>query len=168
MVYQSEYRHLKEAPETEKPGFRTSAADYLISARDLSRQIVDRSRRQADEILAEAQTRADEIVARARAEAEEILTRAREEAEELHEQSAIPAGEQERTVRCVEDAFAKLRQLQQDSIDLLNEQWQQFLCGLYTGEDAGEEPPEEAVPADLSARVSAIADAVEALEKDDE
>ena len=164
MVSQSEYQHLEQAPEKEKPGHRTSAADYLINARDLSQQIVDRSRRQADEILADAQTRADEIVARARAEAEEILTRAREEAEELREQSAIPNSEQERTVRCVEEAFSKLRQLQQDSIDLLNAQWQQFLCGLYTGEDAGEETPEETVPADLSARVSAIADAVEALE----
>ena len=156
MAYQSEYQHPKEAPETERAGHRTSAAEYLINARDLSRQIVDRSRRQADEILAEAQTRADKIVAQARAEAEE-----------LREQSASPAGEQERTVRFVEDTFTKLRQFQQDSIDLLNAQWQQFLCGLYTGEEAETETPEETVPADLSARVGAIADAVEALEKGD-
>ena len=167
MAYQSEYQHPKEAPETERAGHRTSAAEYLINARDLSRQIVDRSRRQADEILAEAQTRADKIVAQARAEAEDILTKAREEAEELREQSASPAGEQERTVRFVEDTFTKLRQFQQASIDLLNAQWQQFLCGLYTGEEAETETPEETVPADLSARVGAIADAVEALEKGD-
>ncbi|MBO5570589.1 MAG: hypothetical protein J6A79_16895 [Clostridia bacterium] len=175
MAYQNDYRNPEEAPETE--GRRMSAADYLISAKGLSKQIVDRGRKQADEITAEAEARAEEIVNQAKLDAEKILAdarqqagdillEARQEAEKLRAERMIPAGsaDQEHAVRCVEDCFARLRQHQQEAIDLLNEQWQQFLCSLYTEE----EPAEESVPPDLSARVSAIAEAVEALEDSDE
>ena len=170
MAYQNEYQNLEGTPAGAPEGRRTSAADYLISAKTLSKQIVDRGRKQADDIIAEAEARAEEIVDRARLEAEEILAEARQEAEMLREESVIPAGssDQEHAVRCVEDCFAKLRQHQQDAIDLLNEQWQQFLCGLYTEEEPGEDTQEESVPPDLTARVSAIADAVESLERHDE
>ena len=179
MAYQNDYRNPEEAPETE--GRRMSAADYLISAKGLSKQIVDRGRKQADEITAEAEARAEEIVNQAKLDAEKILAdarqqagdillEARQEAEELRAERMIPAGsaDQEHAVRCVEDCFARLRQHQQEAIDLLNEQWQQFLCGLYTEEEPGEDTQEESVPPDLTARVSAIADAVESLERHDE
>ena len=170
MAYQNEYQNLEGTPAGAPEGRRTSAADYLISAKTLSKQIVDRGRKQADDIIAEAEARAEEIVNQARQKAEEILAEARRDAEMLREESVIPAGssDQEHAVRCVEDYFAKLRQHQQDAIDLLNEQWQQFLCGLYTEEEPGEDTQEESVPPDLTARVSAIADAVESLERHDE
>ena len=166
MAYQNEYQNLEGTPAGAPEGRRTSAADYLISAKTLSKQIVDRGRKQADDIIAEAEARAEEIVNQARQKAEEILAEARRDAEMLREERVIPAGssDQEHAVRCVEDCFARLRQHQQEAIDLLNEQWQQFLCSLYTEE----EPAEESVPPDLSARVSAIAEAVEALEDSDE
>lgn len=170
MAYQNEYQNLEGTPAGAPEGRRTSAADYLISAKTLSKQIVDRGRKQADDIIAEAEARAEEIVNQARQKAEEILAEARRDAEMLREERVIPAGsaDQEHAVRCVEDCFARLRQHQQEAIDLLNEQWQQFLCGLYTEEEPGEDTQEESVPPDLTARVSAIADAVESLEKHDE
>ena len=180
MAYQNEIQNLEGTPAREPEGGRTSAVDYLINAKTLSKQIVDRGRKQADDITAEAEARAEEIVNRARLEAEEILaearrqaeeirSEARQEAEELRAERVIPAGsaDQEHAVRCVEDCFAKLRQHQQSAIDLLNEQWQQFLCGLYTEEEPDEDTPEESIPSDLTERVSAIADAVESLERHD-
>ena len=139
---------------------RTSAVDYLMSARALSQKIVEKSQRQAEEILRDARARADEIVAEAEGRAEEILAGAVQDAAALREGEAGPAsrGDQEHAVRCVEECFDKLRQQHLEAIDLLNTQWQSFLCGLYTGEEpAPAEKEQETVPADLSERVSAIA-----------
>ena len=74
---------VESALTPEDSGSGTPAADYLISARALSRKMVDRGRRQAEEILRDANTRADAIVARAQQQAEEILAAAKEEAERL-------------------------------------------------------------------------------------
>ena len=83
MAFEYEQDALESALTPEDSGSGTPAADYLISARALSRKMVDRGRRQAEEILRDANTRADAIVARAQQQAEEILAAAKEEAERL-------------------------------------------------------------------------------------
>ncbi len=187
------------APETEERP--ASTADYLISAKTLARKMMDRGRRQAEEILQGANTQAEEILQGASTQAEEILrganaqaeeilrgaearaqeitTQAEERAEKLLDDArreadgirsgAMPeavhasTGDQEHAVRCVEACFEKLRQQHLEAIDQINAQWREFLCGLFTGEDR----PEEEVPADLTERVSAIADAMEAFEREE-
>ncbi len=192
------------APETE--GRPASTADYLLSAKSIAQKMVDRSRRQAEEILRGANTQAEEILNNANTKAEEILNNAGTQAEEIllgantraeeilrdadtraaeitaeaeeraeklcadarrdaeavrFEEETVPlsAGDQEHAVRCVEACFEKLRRQHLDAIDQINAQWQEFLCGLYTGEET-----EEEVPGDLSERVSAIAEAMDALD----
>lgn len=168
MAYEKEQAAWERALPPEESGSSTPAADYLISARTLSRKMVERSRRQAEEILRDADARAEEIVAQAQKRAEEILRSAREDAEKLRMDAvweAQPSSleDQDHAVRCVERCFDQLRQQQLDAIELLNAQWQQFLCGLYTGEET-EEKPDPEVPADLTDRVSAIAEAMEGLD----
>ena len=194
------------APETE--GRPASTADYLLSAKSIAQKMVDRSRRQAEEILRGANTQAEEILNNANTQAEEILRGANTQAEEIlnsantqaeeilrdadarageitaeaeehaeklraearqdaeavrseEVQETVPlsAGDQEHAVRCVEACFEKLRRQHLDAIDQINAQWQEFLCGLYTGEET-----EEEVPGDLTDRVTAIAEAMDALD----
>lgn len=175
MAIENERSALESKVIPEPEDRRTSAADYLISARSLSQKMVDRGRRQAEEILRDARARAEEIVAQAKTQAEEILAKAEQEADKLRSEAArettpVSSEDQEHAVRCVEACFDKLRQQHLDAIDLLNAEWQQFLCGLYTGEKpAAEETPEEKdgdIPADLSERVSAIADAMGEFEEE--
>ena len=157
MAYEKEQNALECALTSEESGSSTPAADYLISARALSRTLVDRGRRQAEEIVARAQRQAEEILAAAEEEAERIR------AEALREARPVSTEDQDHAVRCVETCFNQLRQQHLDAIEQLNAQWQQFLCGLYTGEEP-ENDAEAEVPADLSDRVSAIAEAMEGLD----
>lgn len=168
MAFEYEQDALESALTPEDSGSGTPAADYLISARALSRKMVDRGRRQAEEILRDANTRADAIVARAQQQTEEILAAAKEEAERLRAESVretkpVPSVDQDHAVRCVEACFEQMRQQHLDAIEALNTQWQAFLCGLYTEEEPEAEEAGE-VPADLADRVSAIAEAMEGLD----
>ena len=84
-------------------------------------------------------------------------------------------------MRRVETAFNRMRELHMASIDALNAQWQDFLCGLdpeaeepapqaqepdATTADGTEPAPEEALQAELEEKVGAIADQVFSLEEE--
>lgn len=162
--------------------------DILLSARAISRQMISQAREQSEEILLDAREKAEKIMREkeekaeaalldARAQAEKIVREAEEKAAAIlldAEQqiakapntaqpsgaAAMPAEVQEYAVRCVGDCFAKLRQQQLESIDLINEQWRAFLSGLTL---ADETPPAVPLPErevsreDIENRVNAIA-----------
>ena len=145
MAFENERTAFENDLTPESAERRTSAADYLISARSLSQKIVDRGRRQAEELLRDASARAEETVSRAQAEAEEILAAARAEAEQIRaaaKRASAPV-DPEHAVNCVESCIAEMRQQHLDAIEQLNARWQQFLCSLY---DEGEPDSQPEVP----------------------
>lgn len=123
-------------------GRKAELGDALLSAQSIYQEIVERAKKRAAEIVGEAERRRDEIL------------------EETRRQ-------QDYSVRRVEEAFARIRQIHLDSVDAINAEWQEFLCGLYpeTEEAAPEETPEE-VPEDLAEKVGAIADQMLSLEEE--
>ena len=130
-----------------------------------------------------------DVVERAKARAAEITDAAQRQAaatlEDAQRKSEAMLAESRRredgAVRRVETAFNRMRELHMASIDALNAQWQDFLCGL---DPEAEEPapqaqepdattavwtepaPEEALQADLEEKVGAIADQVFSLEEE--
>ena len=93
----------------------------------------------------------------------------------------IATGDSGQVVRRVETAFNRMKELHMASIDALNAQWQDFLCGLdpeaeepapqaqepdATTADGTEPAPEEALQAELEEKVGAIADQVFSLEEE--
>ena len=93
----------------------------------------------------DAQARAEEIVAEARAQSEEILAQAQQR--------------EDYAVERVEACFSRMKEQHMACIEALNEEWQDFLCGLY---------PEEApkAPDDLSQKVDAIAKELFSIEEE--
>ena len=132
---------------------RTEIGDTLLSARSLSRRMLDKARKQADEIVADANAQAEQILSDARAQAAAIRAAARADADQGE-------GQQERAVRCVEACISQLKEQQEQAIETLNAQWQAFLCSL--GEDA---PTAPGAPADLEDKVSAIAREMREIDK---
>ena len=160
-----------------RPGWRhdlgpqTEMGDMLLSARSISRQMVARARDQAEQILSAAREQAAQIVREAEQEAAQIRHSAEAEA-------AVPSGQvsaemQEYAIHCVEACMTRLRQHQIEAIDLINEQWQQFLCGVMlpgseapaaaTLPESGEAQSggEEISPDEIEQKVSAIAQELE-------
>ena len=64
----------------------------------------------------------------------------------------------------MEEAFGRLKQMHLDSIEAINAEWQDYLCGLYP---EPEEPEEEELPEDLEEKLGAIADQIQALEEEE-
>ena len=145
--------------EPAAPAADAGMEDFLASAKKLTDQFLEKSRRQAEQMLREASGQADRIVAEARRQAaqlvqdaenraEEISLRAHREADELVEQAraeaeqirrdAIPAGsiDQEYAIQCVSDCFDEIRRRQEESMDLLNAQWQKILIDLMPSDDS--------------------------------
>ena len=139
--------------------------DFLASARKLTDQFLEQSRRQAEKILKEANAQADQIVSDARQKADELLhdaenhaeelsLQARKEADALLEQAHAEADavrsakgtvDQEYAVQCVSDCFEEIRRRQEETLDVLNAQWQKFLIGLMPNDE--ELPAPEPTPA---------------------
>ena len=172
--------------------------DFLASARKLTDQFLEQSRRQAEKILKDANTQADQILGDARQKADELLRDAENHAEEISLQARREADallgqahadaeeirgaasskgtvDQEYAVQCVSDCFEEIRRRQEETLDVLNAQWQKFLIGLMpndedlpapepetvsAGEPAAPEAdppePEPEVPYDLEEKVSAL------------
>ena len=122
-------------------GRRDELADAACTAQDIYRLIIEKANQQAEAN---------------RAEAEELRRSAQEEAQSRSDYS----------VRLVEQCLKQVREQQQASLDAVNTAWQSFLCGLYPlpGDELKDEPGENAIPADLSEKVSAIARELQALE----
>ena len=129
---------------------RVELGDALLSAQSIYREIVEKAKARADEMIAAAEQRAAAIERDARERSEEIL--------------ADSNRQQEYAVQRVEGAFNRMKQLHMASIDALNAEWQDFLCGLYP---EPEEPEEEELPEDLEEKLGAIADQIQSLEEEE-
>ena len=116
-------------------GQKTEIGDALLSAQALAKKIVAQAHEQADSIVRQAQTKADSIVSDARERRNELL-------------SSVP-DQQEYAARCVEAVINRLRQQHLDAIDTLNDEWQNFLCGLMPDDAAATKSnfAQEAAPA---------------------
>lgn len=106
--------------------------DIQLQARQLleeNRQLkahLEKLNRQSNELsdsVLSAQTIGRDIIAKANAEAERILAEARKQGTETEDRRNY-------AVKCVEQCMAKLREQQQNTIELINLEWQNFLCGL--------------------------------------
>lgn len=150
---------------------KISVSDAIISARELARQIISEASAQADETMRSADARAEEIVREAQEkaesgnrEAEKLLEDARAQAEKMlreaeEQRDRIAAEKQEQesyAAKYVLDTFELLKQRQLEVVKQLNEDYQNFLCGLYPEEEdraaeaaaaPGEEPAEWTAPA---------------------
>ncbi len=128
---------------------RVELGDALLSAQGVYQDIIDRARVRADAITAEAEKRGEETLAQARRQSEQLLAQSR-----MQEENAA---------RRVEEAFRRMKELHQSSIDALDAQWQAFLCSLDAQEEpvreerSAAEPEPEELPADLEEKVGAIA-----------
>ena len=147
----------------------TGMDDFLASARKLTDQFLEQSRLQAEKILKEANAQAEQIVADARQKADELLHDAENHAEEIGLQARREADallkqantdaeeirsaastkgtvEQEYAVQCVSDCFEAVRRKQEETLDVLNAQWQKFLIGLMPNEDELPAPEPASAP----------------------
>ena len=132
------------------------------------------ARQKADERLHDAENHAEEIGLQARREADAILEQAHADAEAMRSKKG--SIDQEYAVQCVSDCFEEIRRRQEESLDVLNAQWQKFLIGLMPNEEdlpapepapvpepeppvaeAEDAPePEPELPHDLEEKVSAL------------
>lgn len=125
-------------------GRKVEIGDAVLSAQAIYQEIIDRANARADAIVADARRRSAEILA------------------ERQQQ-------QDYAVQRVEAAFDRMKQQHLASIEAINAEWQDFLCGLYpeeteepeAAEKAAAEPP---VPEDLEEKIGAIADGLFSLE----
>ena len=139
---------------------RVELGDALLSAQSIYREIVEKAKARADELIAAAEQRAAAIERDARERSEEIL--------------ADSNRQQEYAVQRVEGAFNRMKQLHMASIDALNAEWQDFLCGLYPEQELPKAPQQSKasprgdteLPPDLEEKVSAIAEKLFALDQD--
>lgn len=140
-----ENKRLKEQLD-ELNGKRTQIADMFLEAQTMSKEIAGKASAKADRLMKEAQKEADgiidraqkragEIVKKADAEAAQIVDRANAEAKTAMDKLAMLPNQQEYTANCVEECFHKLKNFHLEAVDMLNDQWQSFLCGLYMPED---------------------------------
>ena len=106
--------------------------DAVLSAKAACKEILEKARAEAAQIVAEAESRRDCIMA---------------------ESSQM----QEYAVHQVQACYTRLKEQHMASIEALNSEWQNFLCGLYPQDNAPETVEAPEVPADLSEKVGAIA-----------
>lgn len=137
---------------------RVELGDALLSAQTIYQDIIERAKERAAAITSAAEQKSAAILEDARQESEERLARSRKQEEDAAHR--------------VEEAFRRVRQVHQSSIDALNAQWQAFLCSLDPeAEQNPREPsarePEE-LPPDLEEKVGAIADQLFSMEEENE
>ena len=162
---------------------QTRAAAVLDEAEEKAAALVKEAEKKAAAIVREAEGNAEALVCEAEEKTGPIMSKAEEkaaaivrEAEEhaavilqeaernagstvAPEQIQLPENMQDYVVRCVGDCFAKLRQQQLASIDLINKEWQSFLCNLTLEEIPPETPRRSGTVSreDIEARVNIIA-----------
>lgn len=125
-------------------GKKAEIGDAVLSAQTIYRDIVEKANARADAILEDA-----------RRQREEMLEKARQQ--------------QDYAVQRVENCYSRMKEQHMASIEALNAEWQEFLCGLFPEEErqtdaqaAGE------VPDDLKEKVGAIAKTLFSMSADDE
>ena len=138
-------RHLREQLES-LSSRKEEIGDAILSAKTVSQQIISDACVQSEKLLSDSRLKAKQIIAAAQEKKEHLLAEAAER--------------QEYCVRQAEKLYSGMRERQLESIEALDDDWQNFLCGLMDSDGSG--PSEE----DLSAKVGAIAR--ELAEIDDE
>ncbi|MBQ9250350.1 MAG: DivIVA domain-containing protein [Oscillospiraceae bacterium] len=121
-----------------RSGHREELRESVISAQAIYQRIIEKAQQRADAILSEARRESEEI--RRNNEAQQDLA-----------------------VKQVEACLSRVRQLQENAIEEINTQWQNFLIGLYPEEA----PAPDKVPADLSDKVDSIARELWAINNSD-
>ena len=123
---------------------RLQAEKILKEANAQAEQIAADARQKADELLHDAENHAEEIGLQARREADAILEQAHSDADAILEQAHADADamrskkgsiDQEYAVQCVSDCFEEIRRRQEETLDVLNAQWQKFLIGLMPSDE---------------------------------
>ena len=123
-----------------------SMKEQLSSINDSKHEIVD--------AVLSAKAVCREMLEKARAEAAEIVAEAERKRDAIMEESMR---QQEYAVNQVHACYARIKEQHMAGIEALNAEWQNFLCGLYPQEEVAEKTVDDGVPADLSEKVGAIA-----------
>lgn len=116
-------------------GTKDDIADAIISARIIAQKIIQEANEEAAVIISNAEKQSSELLRDAQAK-------------------------QDYATKRVERCFNNMREHQLACMEALNAEWQEYLCGL---DDAAPDT-EEAAPADLKNKVSALADSVLSLD----
>ena len=142
---------------------KVELGEVLLNAQTIYQEIVGRANEKAAAITEDAQRRSEEILSDARRQSELLLQRSRDQ--------------EEVAARRVEEAFDRMKQLHQQSIESLNAQWQDFLRSLdpETDLERNAQPlpapktvsalEESELPPDLEEKVGAIASQLFSLEE---
>lgn len=150
---------------------REEIGDAILSAKTIAQQLIADARQRADALTAESVDNADALITAAQEKAEQIVSEARERADALiadaeARRDAILAESEKRdhdALESVQGVYRKLRTQALDNVNLLDREWQGFLCSLGDDESA----PAAALPADLSEKLGELADSLSALEDED-
>lgn len=120
---------------------REEMTDAVCSAQGVYRVILEKANERADAILSEAEEK-----------------RRLSESEDQRQRDLA--------VAVVERCLSQVREQQQAAIQMLNNSWREFLCGLYPEDEAKPALPqgEEIVPEDIDERIKAIARELFAIE----
>ena len=135
---------------------REEIGDAILSAKTIAQHLLAEAQEKAEGLVSEAQKKAESLVSDAQARAEALLAEAEEKRRavlddcDAREQAAV-----ERVRNC----YVQLREQHLDSVRLLDEDWQRFLCSL--GENG--EPGAEVLPGDLGEKLGAIAADLDAI-----
>lgn len=120
-------------------GQKAEIGEAVMSAQQIYREIIEKANRRAEEIVSEAENRRAELL------------RDNERLEEY-------------AVKRVESCFSMAREQHIAAIEAINNEWQQFLCGLELSEDVPDIHGQQALPKDIGERLAAIASTIRETE----
>lgn len=128
--------------EIKRQAFKLNEENSLLTQKlEKAQQELQSLKKQKEEMntsLASARLVYDSIVEKAEKESERILEKAHKDRERIAEENVR---QQDYAVKCVQECISLLREQQLKNIELINEQWQNFLCGLS-------DTPDTALPYD--------------------
>ena len=122
-------------------GQKEEIGDAILSAKTIAQHMIQQAKQQADEIVSQAHKKSGDILSKA-------------------------IDRQEYAAKQMADSFERVRKLQQESIEALNAEWQNFLCGLYPEDEQSDAESEQGVPKDIGDKLGAIARDIKELEEE--
>lgn len=122
-------------------GQKEEIGDAILSAKTIAQHMIQQAKQQADEIVSQAHKKSGDILSKA-------------------------IDRQEYAAKQMADSFERVRKLQQESIEALNAEWQNFLCGLYPEDEQSGAESEQGVPKDIGDKLGAIARDIKELEEE--
>ena len=127
---------------------------------------LEKQKAEIGETVMSARTLYQNTVEKAKAEADRIIAQAQDERRKLEAEKAQC---QEYSVKRMERCISRLKEQQQSTIELINAEWQDFLCGLESDGAAPEErdtPPAE-LPADLGEKLDDISRQIRSIDEEE-